>query len=157
MKTVIVDLDSTLCDTAHRHHLTPVADSTKTWTDYSLACAEDSPIEGTIRLIELLHKGGNFIYILSSRMDAARPQTEVWLEKHGVYYDYLYLRDVADETHPTEYKINVLTELLKTNEIALMIDDAPDLCTAVTERLGILTVAPVVPQHYAAMPVGYTL
>jgi ribonuclease J len=144
--TVCVDLDSTLCDTSHRHHLVLPGDERDNtdWVAYSLACENDAPIEGTCRLVRLLSAHYRIVFV-SSRDEQARPLTEEWLRVHDVPFDRLILGGV--EGAPAglaEFKVHHVATLLEQGEhVALMIDDMPGLPAAM-EPLGVpvLTVRP---------------
>jgi hypothetical protein len=148
VRVVVVDLDSTLCDTQHRRELAPVGPDRLTlagWEPYSLGCPDDAPIESMIKLVHLLSEG-NVIYLLSARNAVAEKATTEWLVRHGVKYDVLRLRG-ADEVEPREpsaWKIKVLEQWLEQGvDIQLFIDDWADTCTAVEFATGISTIVPM--------------
>lgn len=99
---VCFDLDSTIANTAHRRHLLPEDRAEGShWHAYSAACAGDGPIRGTLRLMQLLWLSYQ-IHIVSGRTDSARSQTERWLTRHGVQWDYLSLRLPEDDLTPND-------------------------------------------------------
>lgn len=132
--TVCVDLDSTLADTSHRHHLVlPGAERDKTdWVAYSLACADDAPIEGACQLVRLLSVKHRIV-VLSRRDEAARELTQGWLARHNVPYDELVLGGVdGAPDDQLEFKVHHLRALLERGEeVLLMVDDLPGLGEAV--------------------------
>ncbi|MGH9065915.1 MAG: MBL fold metallo-hydrolase, partial [Acidimicrobiales bacterium] len=145
---VCVDLDSTLADTSHRHHLVLDGDDRDRtdWLAYSMACAGDSPIAGPCRLVGLL-AGDHRIVVVSSRDGKARKLTEEWLEAQGIPYDELILGGgdgAPSDLH--EFKIHHLRTLVEAgHQLDLVIDDLPGLPAAVAEAgLGVpvLTVRP---------------
>ena len=145
-KVVIVDLDSTLADTQHRHGLTPLANPGNTWEDYSLACGNDGLIESIKVLLDLLTENpATYIYILSARDAVAHHETETWLNQHGVIYDHLRLRSAHEESAPIDYKLRVIGEWMDESpdhEFVLFIDDYMDICKAVEAQYNIPTICP---------------
>lgn len=143
---VCVDLDSTLCDTSHRHHLVLQGDErvNTDWVAYSLACAEDAPIEGACRLVRLLHAYYRIV-LVSSRDEQARSLTENWLARHDVPFDELILG--GSDGAPAglaEFKAHHVAALLERGEeVALVVDDMPGLPDALAPlEVPVLTVRP---------------
>jgi len=141
--TVCVDLDSTLCDTSHRHHM--VLDGEERvntdWVAYSLACADDARIEGTCRLVRMLAKHYRIV-LLSSRDAQARALTEAWLAEHAIPYDELILGDGTVGLE--QFKAEHVARLIERGEtVELVIDDLRTLPETL-DPLGIpvLTVRP---------------
>lgn len=126
--TAFCDLDSTIADTAHRHHLVAgrLEGKPVDWVAYSTACVDDVPIPGTIRLLQLLKYFGVYIVLLSGRDVSATEQTKDWLAKHEVPYDDLILRDRAQREFQAEYKLGRLKAWIEAHpghEIWLHMDD----------------------------------
>lgn len=144
--TVCVDLDSTLCDTSHRHHLVLDGEERENtdWVAYSMACEADAPIEGTCRLVRLL-AAQHRIVLVSSRDEQARSLTEAWLEAQGIPFDELILGGTDGAPAAlADFKVHHVAALLARGEqVTLVIDDMPGLPAAM-EPLGIpvLTVRP---------------
>lgn len=144
--TVCVDLDSTLCDTSHRHHLVLPGDERAhtDWVAYSMACENDAPIEGTCRLVRLLATHFRIV-LVSSRDEQSRALTEAWLVAQGIPFDELILGGVdGAPAGLADFKVHHVGALLERGEqVALVIDDMPGLPAAM-EALGVpvLTVRP---------------
>lgn len=152
--TVCVDLDSTLCDTSHRHHLVlPGEEREHTdWVAYSLACPDDAPIPGTCRLVRILSAHYRIV-IVSSRDEQARALTEAWLAQEGVPFDDLILGGVdGAPAGLAEFKVHHVSALLERGEnVALVIDDMPGLPAAMAPLgVPVLTIRP--PYDEAAVP-----
>ncbi len=132
-ETICVDLDSTLCDTRHRHPMVLSGeDRDRTdWVAYSLACEADAPIQGTCHLVRLLVRHYRIV-LVSSRDEAARSLTERWLEEYDVPYDELILGGVAGAPEGLEeFKVHHVRSLLERGEkVVLVIDDLPTLPAA---------------------------
>ena len=125
---VTVDLDSTLCDTSHRHHMLPPKDQRDgfDWREYSAACTDDAPVAGVIRLVQLLADFYGII-VVSARRDEARVPTTEWLNKHlGVEPFRVVLDDLPLEREfvHSQYKAVRIKELQKEGfQVLLHIDD----------------------------------
>jgi ribonuclease J len=142
--TVCVDLDSTLCDTSHRHHLVDEEPERTDWVAYSLACANDAPITGACELVRLLAPHYRIV-LVSSRDEQARGLTEAWLAAHDVPFDDLILGGVDGVPDGLEdFKIHHVAALLESGEqVALVIDDLPQLPdTMAALGVPVLTVKP---------------
>lgn len=131
-QVIFCDLDSTIADTRHRHHMIGKGserDSTD-WVAYSMACEDDEPMHGTVRLLQLLKQAGHDIVILSGRSIEAEELTRAWLSRHGVPHDEVLLRSADDLRSNGESKAARLQEWLTANEeamAALMLDDWPEV------------------------------
>ncbi len=138
---VCVDLDSTLCDTRHRRHLVRAPDDPQPtdWREYSLACADDPPIEGPIARVRLLARAYRIV-IVSARDEAARDLTVVWLRRHEVPYDRLILyRSGVDDADIVAFKATQIGLLRAEGaEVVLMVEDAPTVAAAM-QALGVTT------------------
>lgn len=139
-KVVFVDLDSTLCDTRQRWSMLAEDPGQTDWVAYSLACADDAPIEGTVALVKMLFAHYTIV-ILSGRMKQADAATRKWLSDHGVPYDMILLRADEDEYIPNgEWKSQQITqfkEFFNSAEIALLIDDWPEVKEVIERDHGI--------------------
>lgn len=93
LKTVIFDLDGTLCDIEHRLHF--VKDGNKDWDGFYAACVDDLPKPSIIELALMCEDARHRIIISTGRSEDVREQTVLWLAKHGVPYDELIMRPRA--------------------------------------------------------------
>lgn len=135
---VVVDLDSTLADTRHRHHRTPHEDPTQTWADYAMHCAADKPMEATVRLVQMLESAGYDIHIVSFRDVGAQELTEAWLTENCVPYHELTLASSGDKDtldDHDQYKAVAVRKLLdEGRRVDLVIDDWPGVRKAVWDK-----------------------
>ena len=68
------DLDSTLCDTRHRQHMAAqVREKKATWLEYSLACADDEPIEGAVAMVRFIAAQDRLIGIAGAYRSTVSP------------------------------------------------------------------------------------
>lgn len=148
-ETIVFDLDSTLADTSQRHHIIDQIHAdppTANWVDYSMACADDTPIEGVIKLLNLLSTHF-IIVIVTGRSILAREETEAWLSLYKVNYARLIMRPVVHQNEHTHsnavWKKLMMLELRQEGyRIVLFIDDWPD-CAREAAKIGIQSVITV--------------
>jgi len=89
-KTVIFDLDGTLCDISHRlHH---IEGNNKNWNAFYKDCPKDEPKPQIIELAKLCHYNDYRVIISSGRSEAVRAETIEWLFENDVLYDELHMR-----------------------------------------------------------------
>lgn len=120
---VTVDLDSTLCDTEHRHHLIDRENGTD-WVAYALACPDDSLVEPIARLVTILEPRFQIHYV-SGRAGEAYQQTADWIHSHGLPLDGLWLDSNDFNGTHAEYKLHRIRDVEKTTgkKVILHIDD----------------------------------
>lgn len=156
LPSICCDLDSTLCDTSHRHHIIDEqihADPpTATWVDYSMACTDDQLIAGTAALLRLLDMFYTII-LITGRNEEARELTEAWLKAYDVPYDFLIMRRASQEgEHVHSNGVWKRHEIAKLNnvgyDVRLLIDDWPDVALEVGKDL-IPCLVVVPPNNYA--------
>jgi hypothetical protein len=130
---VLLDLDSTICDTRHRRDYIPTPDNGLTWVDYSMQCHGDTPVDAVATLIRFLAVD-NAIVVLSGRDQSARDLTESWFNLHEIPFDDIYLRPDA-VTIPNEiYKSREIHKIKRAGFAPwLMLDDWPPVKVRVEE------------------------
>lgn len=109
-KCIIFDIDGTVADLGHRvHH---VQGKRKDWAAFMAALSKDAPIEQTIYLHSLIDEGFDGpVYFASGRSEDERADTEAWLSKHDLNYDYLYMRKSKDYRADHIVKREILHEI----------------------------------------------
>jgi phosphatidate phosphatase APP1 len=121
-KTIIVDIDGTLADIAHRRH--HIEGNRKRWDKFFQAMDKDLPIPEVAAKVRLLSQDHTII-LVSGRPDDYRPMTEDWLKKHKIPYQQLFMRKSGDFRPDDIVKQEILHQDLKKEEIKLVIDDRP--------------------------------
>jgi len=92
---VIFDLDGTLANMAEcRHYL---EQEPKNWDAFYYAACSVSPIKSVVEVCKKLEEDFE-IYIVSSRSDLVKKQTEAWLREHEINYTCLIMRPHGDHT-----------------------------------------------------------
>lgn len=120
---VVVDLDSTLFSTEHRHHLSPLTNKDATWESYADACDGDTPLIGTAALLDLLHPHYE-IHLCSGRSVTAQAKTLGILERYHIAYDYLSLRPEGNRKRNGKLKVDYIKGLQREGRnVVLMLED----------------------------------
>lgn len=118
IKCVIVDIDSTIADISHRLHMLPkltkedgsYEPSGRCWDEFHAAAVDDKPIAEIIELVELIAAAYPII-LCTGRGEETREKTIAWLNKHGVFFDDLYMRPYGDFRKDTVVKGEMLANL----------------------------------------------
>lgn len=120
-RTIIVDLDGTLADLAHREH--HVRGKKKNWPKFFEGMNLD-PINVWCReLIVAMQTQGYRIAIVSGRPDSYASVIREWLKTHDVQYDALHLRREGDYRSDDIVKREILHEHFKKEDILFVVDD----------------------------------
>ena len=148
---ILVDVDSTLADTRPRRLYCPTVDPAYTWTDYAMECADDQPIAGTVRAVQLFARAGFAIHLVTYRPYAARVKTIDWLRRYDVPYHRLRMRTENDTGDSTSYKLGYLRAVCELGFTpAQFIEDWPETAAAI-EAAGVPVLC--VNPRYTAPPV----
>ena len=101
--SVLVDIDGVLSDATGRQHFLE-DHSKRNWRAFFDACGDDPVIEEVARLIELLDRDLGVI-LLTGRPVRVQPQTLAWMERYGVRWDLLIMRNFGDYRAAREFKL----------------------------------------------------
>lgn len=82
------DLDATMRSSLQRRHLMPVSKGHvyADWVEYDKAGAHDVPQPGPIAMMAMAYRAGIQNHVVSGSTEAARPQSEKWLDVNAPYY-----------------------------------------------------------------------
>jgi phosphoglycolate phosphatase-like HAD superfamily hydrolase len=116
----VFDIDGVLADVSHRLHYLDV----HRWERFFRAADEDPLLEeGAERLREA--QLDHDVVFLTGRPERNRRLTSDWLARHDLPTGPLFMRP-DDDHRPARYlKREVLRELARTREVALVLDDDP--------------------------------
>ncbi len=106
---VVVDLDGTLCNSAHREHLARA----KEWDQFHSLLSDDEPWPDVQQLIKLLETTRSAIVGLTGRNERYRTTTLNWLAKYDIDLDALLMRPNDDYLSDHELKPMMLDEFLE--------------------------------------------
>lgn len=115
MRTIIVDLDGTLCDSAHRDHLAQAG----LWDDFHSALTDDKLHKDVAETIDIMSDAGYMIVGLTGRNEKYRYKTLGWLQLNKVSLDLLIMR--PDNNYESDHvlKPRMLADHFGTQENAL--------------------------------------
>jgi hypothetical protein len=134
---VVLDKDSTIADTRHRHWMLDEIKAGKlTWDDYSLAAAVDAPMPGTVQLMRLLEPSYRLV-VITGASDTASGQVLDWFDKHQIRVDELRMRPSGNSTPNGEFKVAEIKALQRDYEVKLVIEDWIDAVTYITGHTGL--------------------
>ena len=120
---VVFDIDGVLSDAVGRQQFLEVG--RRNWDAFFEACGDDPVIEEIARLLELLDPTLQVI-LLTGRPLRVRPQTLAWLERYGLRWDLLIMRDWGDYSYVTSFKRSVVEELRAAGfDLRLALEDDP--------------------------------
>lgn len=115
-KIVVVDLDGTLCNSAHREHLAKAGQ----WDEFHALLMEDQPwqdVAGLLKMFEYMEGerlDAPFVVALTGRNEKYRTPTINWLARHDLSIDALLMRPDDDYRSDHELKPQLLNEFLST-------------------------------------------
>lgn len=122
---VIVDMDGTLADVAHRlHHIK--GPGKKNWKAFFRGMDIDPPNPGVVEWVRALAPEFEIV-IATGRPEEYRRNTETWLKKHGIEYSKLLMRSDGDHRSDTIVKKELLDHIPR-ERVAFVIDDRPTVC-----------------------------
>lgn len=105
---VVFDLDGVLSDAASRQHF--LSGGRRDWNAFFDACGDDPLIEESARLLELLEPS-LIVVLLTARPLRVQPQTLAWVQRHGLRWDLLIMRDPDNHAGAREFKQQAVGEL----------------------------------------------
>lgn len=105
---IVFDMDGVLSDAAGRQHYIeyPFPD----WEAFFDACGDDQLIDEVARLLEVIDDGHRIV-LLTARPMRVRPQTLAWLERYGLRWDLLVMREFGDYMAARVFKRRSAREL----------------------------------------------
>ena len=133
MKIIVVDLDGTVCDTAHRDHLAQAKD----WDAFHAAAKDDRPRPDVAFFLKVLEgadylgsPGGDLLLVAcTGRNERYRQATLEWLIANDLaIFDDILMRPDGDWRPDVEMKPAMLWEFLDehgihTSDVAFILED----------------------------------
>ena len=107
-RAVIFDVDGVLADATHRQYL--VTGNRRNWDMFFELCSKDPLIEPTATVARLIDPNLTVI-LLTARPSWVAPETLGWLERHGVRWDLLIMREHGDYSMARDFKEFTVAEL----------------------------------------------
>ena len=123
----VVDVDGVVADVRHRlHH---IESRPKDWGAFFAAADADPPLAEGVARVRALRAGHDVVY-LTGRPEHLRRVTLDWLERHGIAGTRLVMRRRGDYRPARVTKAEELRRLARDREVAVVLDDDPEVCDA---------------------------
>lgn len=119
-QAVICDLDSTLCNLEHRHHLI----TKKDWSAFYAGMVDDKLNTWCHTIISSLATKGIHILYVTGRPEDYRSQTMDWLRQYSCPINGLLMRPSKDNRKDDIVKKEIFESFIKPNyEVLFCLDD----------------------------------
>lgn len=105
---VVFDLDGVLSDAAGRQHF--LERPSRDWDAFFDACGDDAVIDEVARLLEVI-EDDIAIVLLTARPIRVQQNTLGWLDRYGLRWDLLIMRDGGNYTASRDFKRRSVGEL----------------------------------------------
>lgn len=120
-KTVVFDLDSTLCDCTHRHHHVKCANPD--FDTFHSLCNLDDVNEPVRFALDCYAQKGYNVIILTGRPIQYIDLTVDWLVDNMIEYDQLLMKRDCDPRGDVDYKRHIISKLIKQYNIVAVFED----------------------------------
>jgi hypothetical protein len=122
-RAVVVDIDGVVSDASTRQHFLNNPEGVRDWEGFFGTVGEDRPLTAVPALLHLLDPALTVI-LLSGRPAWVLERTRDWLERHGIRWDQLVMREGDDFMEPASFKRDVVCALRAVGwEIVFAVDD----------------------------------
>jgi predicted kinase len=135
MKAIIVDLDGTLANCAHRQHHARTRPAN--WDAFFDGIPDDTAYEPVVWLVNEMAERGVKIILCSGRPESHRPQTLDWLMRYGVVFHELNMRATDDRRADWIVKEQMLSAILADGDDVIFSVDDRDVVVEMWRRNGI--------------------
>lgn len=125
----MIDIDGVVADIRHRLHL--IQDRPKQWDAFFAAAADDPPLADGVALVRELAADHDVLW-LTGRPERNRALTESWLAGLGLPDRPLLMRPDRDFRPAKLTKREELRRLRRDREVAVVVDDDPDVVAMLT-------------------------
>lgn len=140
-RTFVLDLDGTIADNGHRHHLLPKGEGNHTsqWVAFNKACVDDEVIVRVREVIVnlLIHLPYLVrVVVVTGRAERARKETEEWCRKNLNFpYQELCMRQDDDHRKAVDVKRDIFLRLREEYDGFLFFEDDPSVVRMIHEEL----------------------
>jgi phosphoglycolate phosphatase-like HAD superfamily hydrolase len=125
----VIDLDGVLADV--RHRLRHVESRPKDWAAFFAGIPDDPILPEGRAVVERLAADHELVY-LTGRPERTRAATEAWLQRHELPRGRLIMRRERDRRPARVAKPGLLRSLADGRRVAVVVDDDPQVCAALT-------------------------
>lgn len=125
----VIDIDGVVADVRHRLHL--IQARTRQWDAFFAAAADDPPLADGVALVRELARDHDVVW-LTGRPERNRPLTRRWLAAQGLPDAPLLMRPDRDRRPAKVTKREELRWMRADREVAVVVDDDPDVVALLT-------------------------
>ena len=123
----VVDIDGVVADVRHRlHH---IESSPKDWGAFFATADRDPPLAAGVERVRELATDHEVVF-LTGRPERLRKVTAAWLERHGLGGHRLLMRRHGDFRPARVAKAEELRRVARGRDVAIVLDDDPEVCEA---------------------------
>jgi phosphoglycolate phosphatase-like HAD superfamily hydrolase len=127
----VFDVDGVVADV--RHRLRHVARGRKNWAAFFAAAADDPPLPVGVALAREWAAEHDLVW-LTGRPEHLRRVTERWLRAHRLPVQRLEMRPADDRRPARFFKADRIRTLAAETEVAVVVDDDPEVVAELTAR-----------------------
>ncbi|MFV0307900.1 MAG: hypothetical protein ACK5OX_09175 [Desertimonas sp.] len=127
----VVDIDGVVADVRHRLHF--VERRPKDWDGFFGAAASDPAHPEGLAVVARLAEDHDIVF-LTGRPSRLRDVTQAWLDRHRLGGHALHMRSERDRAPARVVKPAVLARLAAGRTVGVVVDDDPDVLTAMASR-----------------------
>jgi hypothetical protein len=138
----VIDIDGVVADVRHRLHL--IQGKPRRWDEFFAAAADDPPLPDGVALVRELAAEHDIVW-LTGRPERNRKLTSAWLAAQGLPTEPLLMRPNRDFRPARLTKLEQLRTLRAEREVALVVDDDPEVVAMVSEDGFAVTLADWLP------------
>jgi hypothetical protein len=136
-KSIIVDLDGTLCDCAHRRPF--LQEDRPDWRSFNESMRTDGLNTWCLELMNAMRDAGYKILLVSGRGDDFRDHTIDWLIQYNVTYDVLLMRRAGDSRKDALVKFDIYkTSIEPLYDVRFVVDDRKQVVEMWRTQLGLV-------------------
>lgn len=142
----VFDVDGVVADV--RHRLKFLSRRPKDWAGFFAAAGDDPPLPTGVGLAREWAASHDLVW-LTGRPEHLRRVTERWLRDQGLPVERLLMRPAHDRRPAKFFKADRVRELAAETEVAVVVDDDPDVAAELTRRGWTVYLADWVPRSGA--------
>ena len=110
-----------------RHRLKYVERRPKDWDRFFAAAVDDEPLAEGLAVVGRLLVDHDVVF-LTGRPERCRTNTEDWLAAQGLGGHRVIMRSEGDRRPARRTKLDELRRLARTRQVAVVMDDDPEVC-----------------------------
>jgi hypothetical protein len=126
----VIDIDGVIADV--RHRLVHLETKPRDWDAFFDGIPDDQVLPEGRGVVDRLAADHDLVY-LTGRPERTRPATEAWLRRHRLPRGQLVMRRDGDRRPARQAKPSLLRGLAAGRQVAVVVDDDPEVCAALEQ------------------------